>query len=73
MPRVVTHDDCFVDFCIKCMPTFDVAEDEFGQPCGMLNFDDFEYAAPHPKYGGRLPGEEYRCHTCDAILTDVEN
>lgn len=73
MPRVVTHDDCFVDFCIGCMPTFDVAEDEFGQPPGLVSCDYFEYAAEHPKYSGYLPGEESRCHVCDAILTDAEN
>lgn len=69
MPRIYRSDDEPLDFCKRCFPSLDAAEEEYGDekkygegPDGRGNC--FGYGSAHPPY----VETDYRCVECNHLL-----
>jgi hypothetical protein len=68
--RIYTSCSDPIDFCKRCAPDEDEAQELYGNlGDGQDGRDNsFDYDSDHPPYGG----ERYKCETCDEELTDVD-
>ena len=74
MPRIYTSANDPLDFCKKCFPLENIAEDRYGHigegPDNRGNC--FSYNSEHPPYDVDDVGY-YRCAKCRKMLIDEDN
>jgi hypothetical protein len=74
MPRIYRSDDEPLDFCKRCFPKMDDAEEEYGDVTKTGEGPDergncFAYNSEHPPYAET----DYRCQTCDKPLMERDD
>lgn len=71
MPRIYASNNDPYDFCVKCFPHEDEAQELYGKlgdgPDDRGNC--YGYDEGHPPY----EGEDYHCENCKRLLTEADD